>query len=138
MYYKGKNVCLEELFSRANISILSLVICLYTSFFNHSDDANCDAIQANYDKDKTQSEITRLSIPENDESNYCVVGEMKFIALRDILKGELTISYIQDEIQLQSRRQKLLSEYYFLCQCCKCITKEHGRKKKRKILRIAI
>ncbi|CAG8540497.1 15256_t:CDS:2, partial [Racocetra fulgida] len=82
----------------------------------------------NYDKDETQSEIARLSVPVNEESNYCV---MKFIALRDILK-ELTISYIQDEIQdedvllsLQSRRQKLLSEYYFLCQCCKCITKEH-------------
>ncbi|KAF0439041.1 SET domain-containing protein [Gigaspora margarita] len=124
VYYKckGKNV----LFGRA--------IYPYASFFNHSCDANCDAIQDNYDKDELL-----LSTLVDDEllcNGKKLHGEMMFVALRNILKGEeLTISYIQDEnglLPLQSRRQKLLSEYYFLCQCCKCITDEKQYRKKKK------
>lgn len=119
---------------RLFIHNLLLAIYPYASFFNHSCDANCDAIQDNYDKDELL-----LSTLVDDEllcNGKKLHGEMMFVALRNILKGEeLTISYIQDEnglLPLQSRRQKLLSEYYFLCQCCKCITDEKQYRKKKK------
>ncbi|RIB00894.1 hypothetical protein C2G38_2150689 [Gigaspora rosea] len=116
VYYKCKGKSI--LFGRA--------IYPYASFFNHSCDANCDAILSTLVDDESE-------LLCNDKKLH---GEMNFVALRNILKGEeLTISYIQDEnglLPLQSRRQKLLSEYYFLCQCCKCITDEKQYRKKKK------
>ncbi|CAG8596094.1 10581_t:CDS:2 [Dentiscutata heterogama] len=122
VYYKckGKNV----LFGRA--------IYPYASFFNHSCDANCDAIQDNCDNDKDETQLSTLIDDESKLScnSKKLRGEMKFVA-----REELTISYIQDEnglLPLQSRRQKLLSEYYFLCQCSKCIIDEKQYRKKSK------
>ncbi|CAG8692694.1 3795_t:CDS:2, partial [Scutellospora calospora] len=100
-------------------------------------------VEISYDKDETR--ITQLSVLIDETSELSsdgkkLYGEMKFVALRNILKGEeLTISYLQDEndlLPLQSRRQKLLNEYYFSCQCCRCVAEEkQGRKKKKNVNR---
>lgn len=69
------------------------------SFYNHSCDPNCDV-------DQTKNLLTiRLK--------------------RDVVKGTpLTISYIDTNQPLRTRRNKLLSEYYFLCCCERCMQQE--------------
>ncbi|KAG0171336.1 SET and MYND domain-containing protein 3 [Apophysomyces sp. BC1034] len=47
---------------------------------------------------------------------------MQIKSIRDIQPGEaLTISYIDASLPVAARRQQLLSEYYFECQCTRCL-----------------
>ncbi|RIA91373.1 hypothetical protein C1645_767489 [Glomus cerebriforme] len=132
MYYQSKGR--EILFGRA--------IYPYASFFNHSCDANCDAIQPNY-KDENNKE-DNLPNPEGcisiESVQMCALSkkkglfrEVEFVALHNINEGEeLTISYIADtRSPLHVRRQKLMDDYYFLCECDRCKieeTKANGKK----------
>ncbi|KAJ3095846.1 hypothetical protein HDU97_006467 [Phlyctochytrium planicorne] len=66
------------------------------SFFNHSCAPTCECIQ-------TQGVVT-------------------FKTIRPVLEGEeLTISYIDTDIPLVTRRGQLQSEYFFECMCTRCV-----------------
>ncbi|GES89875.1 histone-lysine N-methyltransferase SMYD1-like [Rhizophagus clarus] len=99
MYYQSKGR--EILFGRA--------IYPFASFFNHSCDANCDALQPNYrgendQVESVQTEINSSTLIKKKET----FRKVEFIALHNINEGEeLTISYIADtHSPLQLRRLK--------------------------------
>ena len=77
-------------------------LCVEASFFNHSCDSNCLV----YIKGKT----------------------IEIVAKQQVKKGEeLTISYINVAKPKSSRRETLLSEYYFLCKCTRCNEVENAQ-----------
>ncbi|KAJ3221797.1 hypothetical protein HK099_003091 [Clydaea vesicula] len=51
-----------------------------------------------------------------------------------VLQGEdLTISYIDVNLPVQARRQKLKQEYFFICNCDRCVRESANTKSKQKI-----
>ncbi|KAJ3115346.1 hypothetical protein HK098_006997 [Nowakowskiella sp. JEL0407] len=80
----------------------------YAAYFNHSCDPNCESIQS-----KTSLTITTIRSVEKDE--------------------ELTISYIDTNLPLHARRQRLLDDYYFTCRCTRCESESSGTGTTKKI-----
>lgn len=52
---------------------------------------------------------------------------MQVIAIRDVAEGEeIFIHYIQLEISRDERRRKLRQQYFFDCECTRCVREADG------------
>ncbi|TPX64571.1 hypothetical protein SpCBS45565_g05791 [Spizellomyces sp. 'palustris'] len=71
------------------------------SYFNHSCDPNCVMIQ----NGMVMSVTARRTVNEREA---------------------LTISYIDTNMPLQARRARLQADYFFVCQCTRCVAEEKG------------
>ncbi|KAI8804075.1 hypothetical protein BJ742DRAFT_682504, partial [Cladochytrium replicatum] len=73
----------------------------HASYFNHSCDPSCESIQ-----ERMMLIVRTKKAVEKDE--------------------ELTISYIDTNLPVHARRQRLQDEYYFTCSCARCIAELSG------------
>ncbi|KAL0094697.1 hypothetical protein J3Q64DRAFT_1829162 [Phycomyces blakesleeanus] len=131
----------------------AVLIALFplASLFNHDCGNNCEVEQCT--EDKLEEEGTEVTVevepPKQNKKKtlpktsvvkiiYPAVFSqprgtfrvMKISTVRAIEIDEaLTISYIDATLPVSARRQLLLDEYYFKCQCERCIKESSGNKK---------
>ncbi|KAJ3045956.1 hypothetical protein HDV00_006222 [Rhizophlyctis rosea] len=83
------------LWSPKTVKCLGRAIFPRASYFNHSCDPNCECVQTG----RTMTIRTKRPVEDNED---------------------LTISYIDTNLPLHARRQRLQEEYFFLCECRRC------------------
>ncbi|KAG2219217.1 hypothetical protein INT45_004577, partial [Circinella minor] len=108
------------------------------SLFNHDCNNNCEAEQITEDQDTLEQFEQKEEIvpdPKNPEQvirryYYPDVfsqtrGNFRSMLIRTVQQvnpdDPLTISYIDSSLPVSARRQKLKQDYYFDCQCARCI-----------------
>ncbi|KAI9306845.1 hypothetical protein BJ944DRAFT_262875 [Cunninghamella echinulata] len=104
------------------------------SLFNHDCDFNCEVEQwteEDLEEEKIKQQITDddgqekepiFTYPSVFKQAHGKFRQMMIRTVQDVQEGEaLTIGYIDTNIPVSSRRQRLLQDYYFTCQCQRCI-----------------
>ncbi|KAI8149895.1 hypothetical protein BJV82DRAFT_707680 [Fennellomyces sp. T-0311] len=101
------------------------------SLFNHDCNNNCEADQLAEQPEDLASELMDQQQPDGEIIRYYpnvfsqprgTFRPMLIRTIRPVSAGDpLTISYIDASLPVSARRQKLREDYYFDCQCDRCI-----------------
>ncbi|KAI9488429.1 hypothetical protein BDB00DRAFT_848031 [Zychaea mexicana] len=145
--------------SNSNSGPVARALFPLVSLFNHDCNNNCEAEQFAEQQQDLESELLLLLTEKekegSDDSSSCgnddeishyyyyypdvfsqtrgTFRTMVIRTIRHVNAGDpLTISYIDSSLPVSTRRQLLRQDYYFDCQCNRCIKELSSQKKKKK------